>query len=397
MAVSLQRARARVLEACRALPTEVVPVANALGRVLAKPLIARVDVPPFANSAMDGFAVTSGPAGRTLRIVGESLAGAPAAGALDSTTAIRIATGASVPPHADAVVPDEQASLVDDVVELHIPARPGLNIRLAGEDFPAGLPVLEAGTRLGPVELAVAIGAGHGDLVCHRQPRVALLGTGNELRPPGERLEPGQIYDSNTTALAGLATRAGGLVVSRDRVGDDPPATRRALQAGLEHADLVIVTGGASVGPQDHVRAALAALGADDEFSAIQIRPGRPASFATCRGVPVLALPGNPVAAIVIFILLGRPALAGLAGRRPPADPERAVLANPAEPSPVRTTIVGVTLRQTLDGPLEASASGPLSAHATHPLLAYDALAVIPPGEHPLAAGTPVEILRISV
>src|SRR5206468_7779339 len=181
------------------------------------------------------------------------LAGAPAAGDLDSTTAIRIATGARVPPHAEAVVPDEQASLVDDVVELHIPARPGLNIRLAGEDFPAGLPVLEAGTRPGPVDLAAAIGAGHGDLVCHRQPRVALLGTGNELRPPGERLEPGQIYDSNTTALAGLATRAGGLVVSRDRVGDDPPATRRALQAGFEHADLVIVTGGASVGDRKSV------------------------------------------------------------------------------------------------------------------------------------------------
>ncbi len=396
MPVSLQVARDRVLEACRSRPTEIVPVADALGRILASALIARVDVPPFANSAMDGFAVAAGPPGRTLRVVGESLAGAPPARALDRASAIRIATGAVLPPGADAVVPDERASFADGFVELHVDAPPGLNIRRAGEDFPVGLPVLGAATRLGPVELAVAIGAGHGELVCHRQPRVAVLGTGNELRPPGDRLAPGQIYDSNTTALVGLATQAGGFVVSRRRIGDDADATRRALATGVHEADLVIVTGGASVGPQDHVRAALTALGAEDEFAGIEIRPGRPASFATCRGVPILALPGNPVAAIVIFMILGRPALAGLSGLRPAHVPELAVLANPAKPSPGRSTIVGVTLRPTLDGPLEATASGPLSAHATHPLLAFDALAILPPGGDPLVAGTPVEIVRIS-
>ncbi len=177
---------------------------------------------------------------------------------------------------------------------------------------------------------------------------------------------------------------------------DDPGGTRRALATGIHEADLVIVTGGASVGPQDHVRAALTDLGCDDEFSGIQIRPGRPAAFATCRGVPVLALPGNPVAAIVIFIVLGRPGLTRLAGRRPADAAEQAVLANPVRASPLRTTIVGVTLGPTPDGRLAAVASGPLSAHATHPLLAFDALAVIPPGQDMLAAGTPVEILRIS-
>jgi molybdopterin molybdotransferase len=345
---------------------------------------------------MDGFAVTPGPAGRVLRLVGDSFAGRPSTAHVDETTAVRIATGAALPPNASAVVADESATLGDGTVELHIDAPAGLNVRLPGEDIPTGRTLVDPGTRLGPVELAVAIGAGHAQLVCHRRPRVAILATGNELCPPGGRLAAGQIYDSNTTALAGFSTQAGAAVVSRDRVGDDPADTRRACAAALGQADLLIVTGGVSVGPQDHVRSALAALGADERFAGVEVRPGRPAWFGTSAGRPVLALPGNPVAAIVIFLLLGRPALAALAGRPPSDASDRARLTQPARPNPGRTNVIGVRLGRSSDGALDAIPSGPLSAHATSPLLRFDALGILPPGEAPLDAGSSVEIVRIS-
>jgi molybdopterin molybdotransferase len=396
MVVSLEHARRLVTAACQPLPTEVVPVADALGRILAEPLIARTPVPPFANSAMDGFAVTAGPAGRILRLVGESLAGTPSATGLDAATAIRISTGAALPPRADAVVPDELASLVDDLVELHVAAPPGLNIRLAGEDIPAGRRLLDPGNPIGPIELAVAIGTGYAQLVCHRRPRIALLGTGNELRSPGDRLDAGQIHDSNTTTLAALATQAGATIVSRGRIADDLSATTWALAGGFEHADLVILTGGVSVGPQDHVRRALAELGSAELFAGVEVRPGRPACFGTRHGLPVIALPGNPVAAIVIFVLLVRPALSRLAGDRSRSTPERVPLADPAQPSPGRATVVGVRLHQSADGLLRAVATGPLSAHATSPLLGLDAIGVLPPSATRLETGTPVEVHRIS-
>jgi molybdopterin molybdotransferase len=396
MPVSVEEARARVASACHPLSTEQVPVTEALGRLLAEPLIALTDVPPFDNSAMDGFAVTSGPPGRTLRVIDESLAGAPSTTPLDRTAAIRISTGAALPPHTDAVVPQELTRFADGLVELHVEATPGLNIRRAGEDVPAGREVRPPGTRLGPVELAVAIGIGHDQVVCHRRPRVVLLGTGNELRPPGAPLAPGQIHDSNTTTLAALAIQAGALVVSRDRVPDDPTATRDALLAAFQRADLLILTGGVSVGPQDHVRAALASLGAVEHFSGVHLRPGRPAWFGVRSGVPVFALPGNPVAAITVFLLLVGPALAALCGHRPPPPADVVRLAERVRPSPGRTTVVGLTIHAGIDRPAEAFASGPLSAHATGPLLAYDALGLIPPSDAWLEAGSPIEVLRLS-
>lgn len=396
MAIPLRAARHLVGTTCRPLPTERVPIADAVGRVLAAPLRARTDLPPFANSAMDGYAVVAGPAGRTLRVIGQSLAGMPGPTRPDDASAIRISTGAPLPPGTDAVVPDEQATLTGTLVELHIVAGRGLNVRLAGEDIRAGSRLLDAGTRLGPVELAVAIGTGHGDVVCHRRPTVAVLGTGNELRPPGAPLGDGQIHDSNTTSLAALATLAGALVVLRDRVADDPAATLAAIAAALDAADLVLLSGGASVGPQDHVRGALIELGARQEFSGVQIRPGRPAWFGMRDGVPVLALPGNPVAAIVTFIMLGRPALDALAGRWPPPAPERARLTQAVRPASGRTNILGATLAPATDGPLTALTTGPLTAHATSHLLRLDALAVIPPGTAPLPPGAPVEVVRIA-
>jgi molybdopterin molybdotransferase len=396
MPVSLEAARARVLAACQPLSTERVPIEDALGRTLAEPLVALTDLPPFDNSAMDGYAVTAGPPGRTLRLVGESLAGTPATTPLDRTTAIRISTGAALPPLTDAVVPQELTRVADGFVELHVDATPGLNIRLAGEDISAGRQVLAPGTRIRPVDLAVAIGTGHDQLACHRRPRVVILGTGNELRPPGRPLHPGQIHDSNTTTIAALVTQAGALVVTRDRVPDDPGATRAALLAAFQRADLLILTGGVSVGPQDHVRAALAGLDTDEHFSGVQVRPGRPAWFGVRSGVPVFALPGNPVAAIAIFLALVRPALAALSGCQPPPGPELVALADRVGPSPGRTTIVGLTIREAIDRPSDALASSPLSAHATGPLLAFDALGLIPPSEHSLPAGTPIEVLRLS-
>jgi molybdopterin molybdotransferase len=342
---------------------------------------------------MDGFAVSAGAAERTLRLVGESRAGAPAAVGVDRATAIRIATGGVLPAGAEAVVPVERATVAGDRVTVHQATEPGANVRRAGEDMRSGQVVLEAGRRLGAAELAVAVGAGHGELTCHRRPRVALLGTGDELREPGSRLRAGEIHDSNTVALAALAGAAGAVVVHRGRIGDAPSGVRGALARAFEGADLVVISGGVSVGHHDHVKAGLAALGAGELFWGVAVRPGRPTWFGGRDGVLALGLPGNPVAAMVMFMLLGRPLLAGLEGAAPPAW-TRARLSRPVTSHPARTEAVAVRLEDGGDG-LTALPSGPPGAHMTTSLLAADGLALVPAGAGTLAAGAGVDVERL--
>jgi molybdopterin molybdotransferase len=395
MAISLERAHELVLTEAAPLPTEVVPVAGAAGRVLAGALRVRADSPAEPHSAMDGYAVAAGPAGRALRLVGESRAGAPSTARVDRDTAIRIATGAVLPAGAEAVVPIERASVADGRVTIADPVRAGWNVRPTGEDMRAGEVVLAAGTRLGAVELAVAIAAGHGEVVCHRRPRVALLGTGDELRDPGSRLEPGQIHDSNTIALAALVRRAEATVVSRGRIRDDPDATRDDLERACGRSDLVIVTGGVSVGRHDHVKPALAALGVEERFWGVELRPGRPTWFGRRGDVLVFGLPGSPVAAIVVFMLLGRPLLAGLEGAPATGARERARLTRPVSRHPHRTDAVRVRLSAAGGDGLRADPGGSPGAHLTTALLAADGLALVPPGTGELAAGHEVEIERL--
>jgi molybdopterin molybdotransferase len=384
--LSIDDARARVLAAAAPLAAEDVRVGEALDRVLAQDVVAAADVPGFANSAMDGFAVRSGPAGRRLRIVGESRAGAPAAAAVADGDAIRISTGALLPAGADAVLEVERVSVADGTVELGDDVASGRNVRPPGDDLRAGQVVLRAGSWLGPAELGAAVAAGSGSLRCARRPALAIVATGDELRAPGEPLAPGQLHDSNGITLAALAARAGGDVVFATRAADRPEATRAAIGAALE-ADVVVLSGGVSVGPHDHVKGALDALGVREAFWRVALRPGKPTWFGTRDGRLVFGLPGNPVSSMVTFLLFVRPALARLQGAPAPPPRLRAELAVAVPRRPERDECVRVRLEEG-----RARPTGSQGSHQLYSMVGADGLAVIPAGEGELPAGAPVEV-----
>jgi molybdopterin molybdotransferase len=386
--LSIDEARAAVLKAVQPLGAEEVALAAAHGRVLAEDVAAAHDVPPFANSAMDGFAVRAGgPPGQRRRIAGESRAGRPHAGAVGEGEAVRISTGAAIPDGADAVVPVERAAETDGQVAFEGEVTRGDNVRGAGEDLRAGALVLRAGTQLGPAELGVAAGAGRAALLVARAPRVAIVATGDELVAPGSPLGPGQIHDSNALALAALAARSGAQVVASLGAADDRAATIRALDGALGQADVVLVSGGVSVGPHDHVKAALAELGVQERFWRVALRPGKPTWFGTRGETLVFGLPGNPVSALVTFVLFARPALAALQGA-PPARRRLAALAEPIARQPERDEAVRVRL----DDHGRAHVTGPQGSHQLSSLVGADGLAIVARGQGQLDAGTLVEL-----
>lgn len=382
-------ARTLVLHAAAPLATEDVPVAEALDRVLAEDVVAPHDVPPFRGSAMDGFAVRSGKRDRDLLVVGESRAGRPADVAVGYGEAVRISTGAVVPEGADAVL---QLELVDDRGEritLLDDVAPGRNVREPGEDLAAGAHLVGPGRRLGPAELGVLVNAGRTTVRCARRPRVAVLATGDELVPAGEPLGPGQIHDSNLLTLQALARRDGAEIVLARHVPDDAEATRDALEAALDGADVVLCSGGVSVGPHDHVKPALAALGVEERFWRVALRPGKPTWFGARGRTLVFGLPGNPVSAMVTYLLFARPALAALQWAEPPAG-RRAVLGETLAPHPDRDECVRVRLE---DG--VAYATGPQGSHVLTSMALADALAVVPRGKLALVAGDEVELIDL--
>jgi molybdopterin molybdotransferase len=389
--LSIDQARAAVLAEVRPLPAEEVALADALGRVLAEDVTAAVDLPPFVNSAMDGFAVRSGPSGRRLTVVGESRAGAPADRALGDGEAIRISTGAMLPEGADAVLQIELVSEDGDSIVLNDEVQPGRNTRSAGEDVRAGTPVLQAGTTLGPAEIGMAASAGRGSLHCGRRPRVTVIGTGDELVGPGDELGPGQIHDSNGPMLSALVRRAGADVRAL-RVEDDRVATVAAVEQALADTDVLLLSGGVSVGPHDHVKPALEANGVEEVFWRVALRPGKPTWFGVKREDPpvlVLGLPGNPVSAYVTFTLFAAPALAKLQGARAAAASRRARLGSAVTRHPDRDECIRV--RVDADG--IATPTGPQGSHMLSSLVQADGLALIPRGDEPLAGGTDVEVL----
>ena len=386
--LSIDDARATVLGAVGALPTEEVPVGEALHRVLAEDVAAASDVPSFDNSAMDGFIVTPGPAGRRLRVVAESRAGAPAERPPGDGEAVRVSTGAVVPAGAGGVVPVEQVAESDGAIETRAETAEGQHVRRPGEDVRAGATVLRAGTRLGAAELGIAVVAGRATLTCARRPRVAILATGDELRPPGEPLGPGEINESNGITLGALVSTAHGDVVERAVVKDDPGATREAIAAALGRSDVLILSGGVSVGPHDHVKPALDALGVEERFWRVALRPGKPTWFGTHGETLVFGLPGNPVSAMVTFLLFVRPALAALQGADPAITRIAAPLTEPVPRNPGRDEAVRVSL----DADGRATPTGPQGSHQLSSMVGADGLAIVTAGKGEAAAGERVSV-----
>jgi molybdopterin molybdotransferase len=386
--ISIAQARAAVLDHVVPLGAEELPLDQALDRHLAEDVVAERDVPSFANSAMDGFAVRAGVAGRTLKLIGESRAGVPFGGTVGDGEAVRISTGAAVPDGADAVLQIELAREgADGTVTLDDDVAPGRNVRDPGEDVRAGATVLRRGTHLGPAELGVAVAAGRAHVSCGLAPTVAILTTGDELVTPGDPLGPGKLHDSNAVTLTALVRRAGGRVVVVHRLPDRADATRAAIAQALSAAHVVLLSGGVSVGPHDHVKDALRHLGVREVFWRVALRPGKPTWFGAYDGRLVLGLPGNPVSAIVGFLLFARPALVALQGGDPQLRRDRARLAVDFERSTARDECVRVRLSEGV-----ATPTGDQASHRLSSMLGADALALIPRGEGPLEAGAEVEV-----
>ena len=391
--IGIDEARRRVLAEVDPLPSEEVPLAHALGRVLAADVTSSVDVPPFDASAMDGFAVGSTAAGE-LRIVGESRAGRPFDGTLVPGAAVEISTGAAVPAGTLAVVPVERTEANHGLVRVEAVAE-GANVRRAGEDVRAGQLVLPSGRGLGAAALGVLASLGLPYACCARRPRGAGATTGDELGEPGDELGPGRIWSTNPVTLAAQIGEAGGELVDAQSVPDEPQATRAALERGLSCADVVCVSGGVSVGAHDHVKGALGELGVEERFWGVALRPGKPTWFGVAvhgaRRTLVFGLPGNPVSAMVTFHLFARPALRALQGADSSPRTASAVLDEPLRRNPRRDEAVRCSLRSAEDG-WHALSTGSQHSHLLTSMLGADALAIVPRGDGELRAGERVEV-----
>jgi len=306
----------RVTAVARPIGRESVPIGRAAGRVLAAPVVAMIDSPRADCSAMDGYAVRDADLPGALRLIGESSAGSDFQGVVEPGTCVRIFTGARVPAGADRVVIQEAAGRDGETLSVADLPGPARHIRPAGSDFRAGDVLLEAGRRLDPRALAAAAGGDVAEVETWRAPAVWVLASGDELAPPGEASgSPGAIPDSVSFAVAALAEMWGGRTLASRRLADDLPAMERAAGEALEQADLIVVTGGASVGEKDHAKAMFAPHGLDLIFSKVAIKPGKPVWFGRAGRTLVLGLPGNPTSAMVTARLLLAPLVAGLSGR----------------------------------------------------------------------------------
>lgn len=375
-----------------ARPSEVVPLADALGRLTASPVESPVALPPFRNSQMDGFAVRAADVASapvTLPIAGEVAAAPGSPAPLAPGTAVRIMTGAMVPEGADAVVPVEDTEPDGEHVRLLRGRAAGEYVREAGSDLAAGADVLPAGVRLGARHLAAAAASGLTRLLVRERVRVAVVSTGSELVAPGEPLGPGEIPDANGVALDAAVRSSGAVVVHAARVRDDVDRLRAELDAAVAAgAELVLTSGGISQGAYEVVRELLEPLGA--WVGSVEMQPGGPQATAVYRGVPVIGFPGNPVSAQLSFELFVAPALRAIAGL-PPARTERMPLAEPVRSIAGRRQFLRG--RRTDDG--RALPVGGPGSHLVAALAASDLLIVVPEEVTELAAGDPVDTVDL--
>ncbi|MFN3761905.1 MAG: gephyrin-like molybdotransferase Glp [Anaerolineae bacterium] len=399
--LSVEEAQERVLAAVQVLEPERVPILEALGRVLAEEVVADRNIPPLPNSAMDGYAVRAADVAQVparLRVVAEAPAGRLCPVAVEPGTAVRIMTGAPIPPGADTVVPFEHTRPVAQdlsCIEVVRATRPGANVREAGEDVRAGQVVLSPGCVLRPQEVGMLAALGRTEVAVIRRPRVAILATGDEVVPPWETPGPGQIRDANSYTVAAQVRRYGGIPLILGVVRDEEALVREGVRRALaERADLIVTSGGVSIGDFDLVKQVLAAEG-EMRFWSLNMKPGRPLAFGVVGGVPLVGLPGNPVSAMVATELFVRPALLKMQGFTEWPWPElRARLADPITRKDGRRHYLRVRLRETPDG-WEASLTGDQGSGILSSLVQADGLAVIPEDVDHLPAGSEVRVLLL--
>jgi molybdopterin molybdotransferase len=378
----VERARERILARFVRLNAESVPLQESLGRVLAEPVQAERSVPPFANSSMDGFALRSGDTASVsreqpavLHVTAHIAAGSASQAPVDDGACARIMTGAPLPPGADAVIPFEEVEDCGDAIRVFGAVAPGACVRPAGNDITAGEAVLAAGTEIGSRQIALLATLGRDSVSVVRRARVAVLSTGDELVPPGRPLGPGQIYNSNTPMLVAAVLEAGGEPLTIETAGDDRAAIAEAIGRARD-ADLLITSGGASVGDFDHVKDVVGA-GGDLTFWRVRLRPGKPLLFGTVGDLPVIGLPGNPTSAMVTFEEFVRPAIRTMLGA-PAMRPEiRAVLDDEIDNRGGRRTYARVRLYYS-DDRFHASLSGGQDSAMILPLARADGLLIVP-------------------
>jgi len=387
--LSFDEARAAMRARAVVPPAEPVALDALAGRVLAEHVRARTDHPAFTNSAMDGFAVRAADVagGAPVRLVGESRAGFPFAGAIGPGEAVRISTGAEVPEGADAILRKEDADDRGDAVAATVPPPAGMSVRRRGEDVREGQVLLAAGHRVAPHEVGVVAAAGHAAVSCMRRPRVVVVGSGDELVQPGGRPGPGQVFDSNRHGIAAQARAAGAEVVRLLLVPDDRAATEAALAGALDgdRPDVLVTIGGVSVGRHDHLRPALEACGVAQVFFGAAIRPGHPLWLGERGDQRALGLPGNPVSSAVCFHAFGRELL----GVAEDWDVRLPLAVAYVKDTP-RTEIVRCS---EADGALHPLARQ--GSHAITSLASATHLAVIPAESRETPAGTPLRTARL--
>ncbi|HEY8446737.1 MAG TPA: gephyrin-like molybdotransferase Glp [Thermomicrobiales bacterium] len=388
-------ARRIVLEHARPLPTEWVPLERAAWRVLAEDLIAAEDHPPFPAATMDGYAVIAADASPWREVIGVQTAGQPISVEVTEGTAVRITTGAPVPAGADAVVRVENTEVADDHVIIHQESvEPGENIRPVGFDLRRGDRLLPAGTLLGPAEIGLVAGAGLDPVPVFRRPRVSILSTGDELVEPREPLQPGKIRDTNRFSLIAALADAGAEVVWAGKGPDDRDALAAVLRERIAESDVVLTSGGVSMGETDFIKAILGEL-ATVHFRRVFMKPGKPLNFATAENTLIFGLPGNPVSALVGFELFIRPALAVLAGRGAADRPRVTVTLAHETPPTDRIEYQRAIVRTDAEGRLVAATTGNQASSRLMSLVGANALLVIPPRQEPYRAGEHVEAIML--
>ena len=393
--VSVEEAQERILSRFAPLDTDSVPILETLGRGLAADIVATAPIPPHDNSAMDGYAVQYADlaSGAPLAVIGQVPAGSVWTGTLAPGQALRIMTGAPMPAGADTVVRFEDTYATNDSVQVLNAPRRGANVRLAGEDVQPGQTVLSTGGTLGPAEIGMLASLGQATVTVHRRPRVAVLATGDEILPIDAPPQPGKIRNINSYTSAAQILQAGGVPLVLEIAQDRESALLERLERALDlKPDLIVTSGGVSVGDFDLVKQVLSAQGSL-EFWWVNMKPGRPLAFGRLNDTPLLALPGNPVAAMLGMLLFGVPAIRRMLGLQPRSLPSvRARLAESIARKDGRRHYLRVTLAEGPDGPV-AHLTGDQGSGILTSMVQADGLAIVPEDVDHLDAGSVVQVI----